>query len=45
MSWEHAPWFAALWGEGRAGALGWGLGRETSINYSHGPVRIKQKVG
>jgi hypothetical protein len=31
--------------EGRAGAPGWGLGRMTSINYSHRPTQTKQQVG
>jgi hypothetical protein len=31
--------------EGRAGAPRWGLGRETNINYSHGPAQPKQHVG
>ncbi len=26
-------------------APGWGLGRMTSINYSHGPAQTKQQVG
>jgi hypothetical protein len=30
--------------EGRAGASGWGLGRMSSINYSHGPAQTKQQV-
>jgi hypothetical protein len=30
--------------EGRAGALGWGLGRVTSINYSQNPAQTKQQV-
>jgi hypothetical protein len=28
--------------EGHARALGWGLGRTTSINYSHGPAQTKR---
>ncbi len=31
--------------EGRAGAPGWGLGRKTNINYSHGLAQTKQQVG
>jgi hypothetical protein len=31
--------------EGHVGALGWRLGRVTSINYSHGPAQTKQQVG
>jgi hypothetical protein len=31
--------------EGRARAPGWGLGKMTSINYSHGLVQTKQQVG
>ncbi len=31
--------------EGRPRALEWGLGRETSINYSHGPTQTEQQVG
>jgi hypothetical protein len=31
--------------EGHAGALGWGLGRVISINYSHGLAQTKQQVG
>jgi hypothetical protein len=31
--------------EGRAGVPGRGLGRVTSINYSHGPAQTKQQVG
>ncbi len=27
--------------KGRAGASGWGLGRMTSINYSHEPAQTK----
>jgi hypothetical protein len=30
--------------ERHAGIPGWGLGRVTSINYSHGPTQIKQQV-
>jgi hypothetical protein len=44
----HDPWLVTLlgWGvEGCAGALGWGLGRVTSINYSHGLAQTKQQVG
>ncbi len=31
--------------KGRAGALGWGLRRVTSINYSHEHAQTKQQVG
>jgi hypothetical protein len=31
--------------EGRAGAPRWGLGRVTSMNYSHGLAKTKQQVG
>ncbi len=31
--------------KGRAKAPGWGLGRVTNINYSHGPIETKQQVG
>jgi hypothetical protein len=31
--------------EGRARAPGWGLGRMTSINYSHELAQTKQQVG
>jgi hypothetical protein len=31
--------------EGCVGALGWGLGRMTNINYSHGSTQTKQQVG
>ncbi len=31
--------------KGRVGAPGWGLGRVTNINYSHGPAQTKQQVG
>jgi hypothetical protein len=31
--------------EGHAGVLGRGLGRMTSINYSHGLAQTKQQVG
>ncbi len=31
--------------ERHAGAPGWGLGRMTSINHSHGPAQTKQQVG
>ncbi len=31
--------------EGCVGVLGWGLGRMTNINYSHGPTQTKQQVG
>jgi hypothetical protein len=31
--------------EGRARTLGWGLGKVTSINYSHEPTQTKQQVG
>jgi len=27
------------------GAVGWGLGRMTSINHSHGRAQTKQQVG
>jgi hypothetical protein len=42
----HVPWLVALWGvEGRVGAPRWGLGRVTSINYSHKHAQPKQQVG
>jgi hypothetical protein len=31
--------------KGRARAPGWGLGRVTSINYSHRPTQTKQQIG
>jgi hypothetical protein len=30
---------------GCAEVLGWGIGRVTSINYSHGSAQTKQQVG
>jgi hypothetical protein len=31
--------------EGRVRVPGWGLGRATSISYSHEPTQTKQQVG
>jgi len=31
--------------EGHVKARGWGLGRVTMVNYSHGPAQTKPQVG
>jgi hypothetical protein len=40
----HSVAHSTLGVEGRVGDLGWGLGRVTNINYSHGTAQTKQQV-